>query len=117
MKKSLRQNHIFDTLRNRGSAFCLLLFFLVAASGSLRAQEVSASVDTTKIRIGEQITYRLSVESNGNSPVVFPEGQTFSPLEMIEAYAIDTSKIGDRQRLIREYALTQFDSGRYTIPQ
>lgn len=117
MKKSLQQNSFFDTLRNRVSFFCLLLFFLLAASGTLHAQEVSASVDTTTIKIGEQITYRLSVESDGTSPIVFPEGQTFSPLEMIEAYAIDTSKIGERQRLIREYALTQFDSGRYVIPQ
>ena len=117
MKKSLQQNSLFDTLRNRVSLFCMLMVFLLAASGTLHAQEVSASVDTTTIKIGEQITYRLSVESDGTSPIVFPEGQTFSPLEMIEAYAIDTSKIGERQRLIREYALTQFDSGRYVIPQ
>ena len=117
VEKKLRQNHIFDSLWKPVSVSCLLLFFLVAVSGSALAQEVTASVDTTTIKIGEQITYRLSVESDGAAPVVFPEGQTFSPLEMIEAYAIDTSKIGDRQKLIREYALTQFDSGQYVIPQ
>ncbi|MDX1601464.1 MAG: BatD family protein [Salinimicrobium sediminis] len=117
MEKRLRQNHLFDSLWKAVLVSCLLTFFLAAVSVSALAQEVSASVDTTNIKIGEQITYRLSVESDGGSPVVFPEGQTFSPLEMIEAYAIDTSEIGDRQRLIREYALTQFDSGQYTIPQ
>ncbi len=117
LEKKLRRNHIFDTLGNNAFRLCLFLFFLVSFSGSIYAQEVSASVDTTAIKIGEQITYKLSVETDGSKPVVFPEGQSFSPLEMIEAYTIDTSKIGDRQRLIREYALTQFDSGSYTIPQ
>jgi cbb3-type cytochrome oxidase subunit 3 len=116
-EKILRQNRIFETLGRRGSSFCFFLFFLFLVPANLQAQEVAASVDTTTIRIGEQITYRLSVETQGNDLIVFPEGQTFSPLEMIEAYAIDTSKIGDRQRLIREYALTQFDSGRYVIPR
>ncbi|WP_156879245.1 DUF4381 domain-containing protein [Salinimicrobium xinjiangense] len=116
-EKILRQNDIFDTLGRRGFSFCFFLFFLFFVPAGLQAQEVEASVDTTTIKIGEQITYRLSVEIEDNKVVVFPEGQTFSPLEMIEAYAIDTSKIGDRQRLIREYALTQFDSGSYVIPR
>lgn len=116
-EKILKQNRIFDTSMRKGFSFCLLLFFLLFISANLQAQEVSASVDTTTIRIGEQITYRLSVETEGNEMIVFPEGQSFSPLEMIEAFAIDTSEIGNRQRLIREYALTQFDSGSYVIPR
>ena len=117
MRKNFRQNGIFGTLRNSFSWFCLGMFFLLLSTFNLHAQEVSASVDTTTIKIGEQITYELSVEAAREDLVVFPEGQTFSPLEMIEAYAIDTSEISDRYRLTREYALTQFDSGSYTIPR
>lgn len=115
-ERTLRQNFIFEIFRTKGFACCLFLFLLSFFPATLQAQEVSASVDTTTIKIGEQITYRLSVETKENDLVVFPEGQTFSPLEMIEAFAIDTNKIDDRKRLIREYALTQFDSGRYVIP-
>ena len=52
-------------------------------------------------------------------PVVFPEGQTFMPLEMVEAYQIDTTRLKDNQtwQLTREYALTQWDSGSYVIPK
>ncbi len=117
MRKNFRQNGIFGTLRNSFSWFCLCMFFLLLSTFNLHAQEVSASVDTTTIKIGEQITYELSVEAAREDLVVFPEGQTFSPLEMTEAYAIDTSEISDRYRLTREYALTQFDSGSYTIPR
>lgn len=117
MQKILRQNGIFDTLPKSVSFFCLFTFFLLLNSFSVSAQEVSASVDTTTIKIGEQITYKLAVETDPEDLVVFPEGQTFSPLEMIEAFAIDTSEISDRYRLTREYALTQFDSGSYTIPR
>src|SRR5690606_694204 len=46
----------------------------------------------------------------------FPEGQTFSPLETVEAILSDTLKTRDRMTLERIYALTQFDSGTYTIP-
>ena len=91
------------------------LFFLF--SFSVKAQEVDASVDTTQIKIGEQIIYSISVEAGEDDLVVFPEGQTFSPLEMIESYAVDTSRIEDRLRLLKEYALTQFDSGSYVIPE
>jgi hypothetical protein len=117
MQKIVRQNGIFDTPVKSVLFFCLCAIFLLLNSFAGQAQEVSASVDTTTIKIGEQITYKLAVETNREDLVVFPEGQSFSPLEMIEALAIDTSEISDRYRLTREYALTQFDSGSYTIPR
>ncbi|NJW52847.1 DUF4381 domain-containing protein [Salinimicrobium oceani] len=115
-EKILRQNHIFDTPISRGLFLCFFLF-VISFSSSVKAQEVQASIDTTEIKIGEQITYLLSVETRENETVVFPEGQSFSPLEMIEAFKIDTSRIDDKLRLSREYALTQFDSGSYVIPR
>ena len=92
------------------------LFVFLYSSGA-NAQEVSASIDTASIRIGEQITYNISVETDREDLVVFPEGQAFSPLEMIESFAVDTTVLQDRFRLLKEYALTQFDSGSYTIPR
>lgn len=94
----------------------VLMSFVFVLSSLFSFGQVSSSIDSTSIKIGEQITYKIQVETDTTNFVVFPEGQTFSPLEMIESYAIDTIKSKDKFSLIKEYGLTQFDSGAYTIP-
>ena len=79
--------------------------------------QVRSSVELNSIRIGEQITYKIEVLADSSDRVVFPEGQSFEPLEMLEAYQIDTVKNNKTYNLTRRYGLTQFDSGRYTIPK
>lgn len=91
-----------------------IVFFLVC---SISFAQVKSAIDSTSIKIGEQITYHIQVETDTTKLVVFPEGQTFSPLEMIESYDIDTLKNKDKYNLIKKYGLTQFDSGSYTIPR
>lgn len=95
----------------------ILLFIALAFEG--RAQKnpsVSSGVDTTFIKIGEQIKFRVTVEADSAAQVIFPEGQTFSPLETVEAFATDTTRKKDRMLLQKIYALTQFDSGAYKLP-
>ncbi|WP_431132729.1 hypothetical protein [Psychroserpens mesophilus] len=93
--------------------FAYVLCFI---SATLSAQ-VTSSIDSTKIKIGQQITFKVEVEADTTDLVVFPEGQTFSPLEMIESYKVDTTKNNAKYQLIKRYGLTQFDSGSYTIPK
>jgi len=97
----------------------LFLGFVLLICGNFYAQEIKSSVDTTQIKIGEQIKYRIQVQAAKDAQIVFPEGQTFMPLELVEAYEIDTTQLSDKKnyKLTREYALTQFDSGSYTIPR
>ncbi|MFL0353278.1 hypothetical protein [Xanthomarina sp. GH4-25] len=95
----------------------LLSFFFCLFSSISFSQQLASSIDSTKIKIGEQITYRIEIETDTTDLVVFPEGQTFSPLEMIESYKIDTTKKDAKFKLIKKYGLTQFDSGNYTIPR
>lgn len=90
----------------------ILLFISLVTSA-----QVTSSVDSTKIKIGEQITFKIQVETDTTNLVVFPEGQTFLPLEMIESYPIDTTKNNASYNLIKKYGLTQFDSGSYSIPR
>ena len=78
--------------------------------------KVDAEVDTLAIKIGEQIHYTITVDADSTAVVNFPEGQTFSPLETVDAIMADTIRNKDRVTLQRIYALTQFDSGAYTIP-
>ncbi|MFT5078775.1 BatD family protein [Patiriisocius sp. Uisw_047] len=78
--------------------------------------QVQATLDTTSIRIGEELTYTMIVEADTTDLVVFPEGQQFLPMEVIESYKLDTILNNSRYRFIKKYGLTQFDSGRYQIP-
>lgn len=91
----------------------LCLFF---ACTSTIFSQVTSEVDTTYIKIGEQIKFKVIVEADSTDQVIFPEGQTFSPLETVEAFATDTTRKNDRLLLAKTYALTQFDSGSYKLP-
>ena len=97
----------------------LIVFFIVCASWSttLRGQKVAAAVDSTSIAIGSQLRYQIQVEADKGVLVVFPEGQTFTPLEMVESFKIDTTNLQAKRTFTKQYALTQFDSGSYMIPQ
>ncbi|MCM4171165.1 hypothetical protein DHD32_06720 [Arenibacter sp. TNZ] len=96
-------------------ALCLL--FATAQGFSQNSPTIKSEVDTTYIKIGEQINFKVTVETDSTAQVIFPEGQTFSPLETVEALKTDTVKKLDRMTLQKIYALTQFDSGSYTLPR
>ena len=94
----------------------LLYYTFLLAFPMLYAQEVKVETNTKNIKIGEQIQYKVLVETPADTPVSFPEGQTFAPLEMVKTRAADTLRDGGKYRLVKEYYLTQFDEGKYTIP-
>ena len=93
--------------------FTFVFYFVSFKSFS----QVKSSIETNSILIGQQITYKIEVEADTTKLVVFPEGQSFGALEMIETYKIDTTKNNDTYNLVRRYGLTQFDSGYYNIPK
>ncbi|WP_240911185.1 BatD family protein [Yeosuana marina] len=115
-KFNIKESRTKNLHSNRFGFRLFLSLFLVLTSWFSSAQ-VSASIDSTSIKIGEQITYKIQVKTDTTSLVVFPEGQTFTPLEMIESYKTDTLKQNDAYNLVKRYGLTQFDSGAYTIPR
>ncbi len=94
---------------------CILLL-QITATAAQEAPKIRTEVDTTAMRIGEQIRWTITVEVDTTSQVIFPEGQTFAPLETVEAYRTDTTRRDARMELIKTYALTQFDSGAYLLP-
>lgn len=102
--------------KNAGFCLFLILFFLAVIPVIAQETKVNASVDTTSILIGDQVIYKITVETNPENLVVFPEGETFNPMEVVESITADTSRLENRFRLLKEYSLTQFDSGSYTIP-
>lgn len=95
--------------------YLLHIILLIGYAGfAQQLPKVTAKADTTKIRIGERINYEIVVE-NTDKGVVFPEIEldSFRRIEVIESLPIDTLK----DRLVKKYALTSFDSGQYVLPQ
>jgi len=106
-------------LESRAGYYTLILMMIFAFSAAAFAQQpprIVSSTDTASIRIGEQIQWTVEVEVDSTSQVIFPEGQTFSPLETVEAFKTDTTRKNGRMLLQKTYALTQFDSGGYLLP-
>ena len=98
------------TLRHSLVLFSSLLFCLVTNA------QIKTAVDSTSIKIGQELLLSLEVEVDSTVAVVFPDAKSFGSMEVLESYKIDTTYKDLSLRLIRKYGLTQFDSGTYTIP-
>ncbi len=98
---------------------CLLLFFI--GSSSLHAQKyfASASLDSVKIKIGDQTYLNFKVEAPAGTSIKFPEiSDTLnSHLEVVSQSKVDTSYTTDKQRYIlrKKVLITSFDSGYFAI--
>ena len=102
-------------LEFRMKRYLVHITLLVSFVGFSQSQpKVYAKADTTNIRIGETINYEIVVD-NADTGVNFTEIQldSFARVEVVESFDVDTLK----NRLIKKYALTSFDSGSYVIPR
>jgi hypothetical protein len=92
----------------------IITYLIFLCGGLLFAQSpIETIADTTSIRIGEQIEYKISVDKTDN--VVFPKLvlDSLKKVELVEELKIDTTPT----QYIKKYLLTSFDSGRYLIPR
>jgi len=94
-----------------------ILFLLTSVTLFAQPKKVTTSIDTTKNKIGAEFKLTLKTDVDTLSKVKFPESKFFGALEVIQSYKIDTVRKGARYELIKKYGLTQFDSGKYTIPR
>lgn len=97
--------------------FLAVFVFLSVTIYGQEQYQVQSAIDSTSIEIGSVINYAIQVQGNRDKLVVFPDNKSFSPLEVIKALKVDTLDEGGRYRLLKQYALTQFDTGHYTIPK
>ncbi|CAA9196362.1 EGFR-like transmembrane domain-containing protein [Flavobacterium collinsii] len=93
-----------------------IFLFLLSSAVFAQQKQVETSIDTTKNKIGAEFKLTLKTVVSSKSKVVFPKLKNIGPLEVIQSYPIDTVKKNDTYELIKKYGLTQFDSGKYTIP-
>lgn len=93
----------------------LMLLFISGVYAQLTA-EVTTAVDSTQVKIGEQINLTLQVKTDSLSMVEFSPEPLFLPFEIIEESPIDTLRSQSHYLYTKRYALIQFDSGAYWIP-
>jgi hypothetical protein len=98
----------------------LFLLFLTAAGFSF-AQDVSpkATLDNSRIIIGDQVKLRLEVECPSDLKISFPIlPDSLAPfVEVVERNKMDSISAGvNRKKLFQEYTITSFDSGYHSIP-
>lgn len=79
--------------------------------GFSQTNPVTTSIDTTNVRIGEKMLFQITVD--GVNEVVFPKLQNTGKVEVVEEFKTDTLK----NKLVKLYHLTAFDSGQYVIPK
>ncbi|HEY9186098.1 MAG TPA: DUF4381 domain-containing protein [Salegentibacter sp.] len=117
MKKIFSKKYRNESGKTRFSGALFFFMLFISVFSYAQQSRVDAEIDTSTIKIGEQILYSIQVETDSSNLIVFPEGDSFSPLEVVESFKADTIRLEDRFRLLKEYSLTQFDSGKYVIPQ
>lgn len=91
------------------------LFFSIITCVSFG--QVTSNVDSTEIKIGSAFNLTIKAAAGENSKVVFPDGKTFGPFEVLEQSKTDTVLADKRMELVKKYTLTQFDPGVYTVPR
>jgi hypothetical protein len=79
--------------------------------------ELTVAVDTTAIKIGQQLNYTLQVKADSTAQILFPEQVVFAPFELLEESKVDTLRTKSHYLFTKKYALIQFDSGDYILPQ
>ena len=102
---------------NTTSVLGLWLMLTLLCSTRVYAQ-VRAAVDTTQMRIGEELELVIEVQADSTDFVMFPEGKSFGAFEVIRSYTVDTLRNQSNKsqwQLRKKYGLTKFDSGYHRL--
>ncbi len=99
------------------TVFIFLIIFISFNSWGQEEVTLTVAVDSTAIKIGEQLNYFLQVKADSSAQVVFPEKPLFAPFELLEVSPVDTIRSKYHYLYTKKYALIQFDSGNYFLPQ
>lgn len=103
----------------------LIVVLFVLFSGSLqllKAQQVTvkASIDSTRMLIGDQLKLILEIEKPKDLDIQFPQvPDTFSShIEVVKRLPVDTLKLDNknREKLSQGFLISSFDSGMHQIP-
>ena len=75
---------------------------------------ISTYVDTTEVKIGEELNFKIDISSKNKYNISFDEIPNFMPFEILESF--DTDTIQDSSTFSKKYSLINFEPGEYWIP-
>ena len=96
---------------------CFSVLFSFTKGIAQSYEELLVAVDSTELRIGEQINIRYQIKGDSLSQIQFAEQPNFAPFELLEDFPLDTLRSQAHYLFTKKYALIQFDSGTYWIPK
>ena len=101
--------------------FLFFILLSVAIVSSLAGQDVkiTTSFDSTKIYIGDQIKYTITIDKPANLRLALPvlKDTLCKNIDILSGPKVDSSAVKDgRIKVVQKYLITSFDSGRYNVP-
>jgi len=100
------------------SSFSSIRLVIALLACSSVTSQIKTKLDTTQMRIGEELQLIIQVQADSTDFVMFPEGKNFGDFEVIRSYPVDTLRDKSERHLWelrKKYGLTQFDSGVYRL--
>jgi hypothetical protein len=97
------------------SLWIFTTYFLIAQSPNFDSNiEISTLIDTTQVKIGEEINFKIDIYSKNEYSIRFDENPNFMPFEILKSYPSDT--ILGLSKISKKYSLINFEPGEYWIP-
>jgi hypothetical protein len=95
----------------------IFLFISIISSSISQEVNVTSSFDTTKIFIGDQIKFTITIDQPSGLKLTLPlfKDTLCKNIEILSGPVIDSSSQGGRIKIIGKYLVTSFDSGFYQI--
>jgi hypothetical protein len=96
-----------------------LYLFISIISAFSQEVTVSTSVDSSRIYIGDQVKFTVTIDQPANLRLTLPflRDTLCKNIEIVSGPVTDSSAMSDgRIKIIEKYLITSFDSGLYQIP-
>jgi hypothetical protein len=98
----------------------ILSIYLLISIISAFSQDVNvtSSFDTSRIYIGDQVKFKITVDQPAGLKLNLPfyKDTLCKNIEIISGPVLDTLKTGGRIKISEKYLITSFDSGLYQVP-
>ena len=101
------------------SLFLFIYLFLFISSSIGQDVNITSSFDTSRIFIGDQIKFSITVDQPSDLRLTIPffKDTLCKNIEILSGPVVDSSSNKDgRIKIIEKYLITSFDSGLYQIP-
>ncbi len=99
------------------SVIIILSLFITLSSAVCQEVVVTSAFDTSSIYIGDQIKYTITVDQPAELSLELPffKDSLCKNIEIVAGPVRDSSTQNGRVKIIEQYLITSFDSGRYQL--